>query len=113
MKPLFMRVLQNMRMIIIEDTELTPIIIVGKSTGNYSQDFYSFGQEIIVEKVIKGLGIEENTTYFVYGTDGFSIDEFGNFIYTNVKNIMKKDLSYLIFLEPSLLNQYEQTSKSY
>lgn len=45
----------------IEPLDKYPIVVVGKPTGNIQQALESFGQEIIVEKIIKGTGIEEKT----------------------------------------------------
>lgn len=88
----------------ISDSDYAPIIIIGEPTGKYSQDSLSFGQEVLVEAVIKGDGIEEGEKYYMYGTDGFITDENQKVLYSNIKNIMKEGEEYLIFLEPSELN---------
>jgi len=91
------------------DYELSPyaipsIVVVGKPTGQISQCYMSFSQEITVEKVISGTGIEAGECYNIYQSYGFNINENNKIIYSEILNIMNPDSSYLIFLEPSELN---------
>jgi|GEM_PF-2473178 len=108
----------------IESSEEYPIVVIGKPTGNIEQALRSFGQEIIVEKILKGTGIEKENKYFVYKEYGFNItsgnelslsdtmnvinifnENNGNrLVYGDTTNVMNPDCYYLIFLKPSDLN---------
>lgn len=91
-----------------------PIIVVGKPSGNIKQNRLSFGQEIVVEEVLKGEGlIETGESYYVYNPYGFSVDNEGRSVYTNIKNVMEPQNEYLIFLQASELNEYDSVPRSY
>lgn len=96
----------------ISNSEKAPIVILGKPTGNFQQNSSSFGQEIMVEKVIKGSDIIENNTYFIFKHNGFDIRAEDRPVYTDTKNVMNADSTYLLFLEASELNDYGR-EKSY
>jgi hypothetical protein len=87
----------------VNDSNLAPIAIIGHSTGNLESYNSSFGQEIIVDKIIKGADIEEGGTYYVYSNDSFDLIN-NKVVYNGLKNLMNPDCRYLIFLEPSKLN---------
>ncbi|MDR1068426.1 MAG: hypothetical protein LBL36_04185 [Clostridiales Family XIII bacterium] len=80
------------------------VIIVGKPTGNIFQEGAIFGQEIVIEEILKGsdnlraAGFGE--TLYVFGADGFyDVYEDGNIRYMGGFGLMQKSSSYLIFLE--------------
>lgn len=93
----------------VKDSDLAPIVIIGRATGGITNYTNSLGQEIFVEKVLKGTGISEGNYYYVYGSENFLIDANGNTVYTGLKNPMKPNDSYLIFLEASILNELSQS----
>lgn len=76
-----------------------PIIIVGTATGKINQSNFSFGQEISIDKIIKGDGDLLNQKTFVYNTYGFNASREGEGIaYYDLKNIMKPGDQYLLFM---------------
>lgn len=81
-------------------------LYIFKSIANYSN---SLGQEIYIEKVLKRTDITEGNYYYIYGAENFVIDTDGKTIYTGLKNLMKTDDFYLIFLEASILNEFSQS----
>lgn len=88
----------------IEPLDKYPIAVVGKPTGNIQQAIGSFGQEIIVEKVIKGTGIEEKSRYYIYNSYGFNVNSDNKLVYYDIMNVMNTDSYYLIFMNASELN---------
>lgn len=88
----------------IESVEEYPIVVIGKPTGNIEQALRSFGQEVIVEKVIKGSGIEEKNRYYIYNSYGFKVMSGNRLVYYDTTNVMNPDSYYLIFMKASELN---------
>lgn len=88
----------------IKDMDLAPIIVVGHATGNIVNYRDSLGQEIVVDRIIRGHNITERESYYVYCVDCFELNQNGRIVYSGLKNLMNTKDNYLIFLEPSALN---------
>lgn len=88
----------------IMDCERASIVAIGKATGNIKNYSQSFAQEVKITDVLKGTAIEINSNYFIYSNENFTLNKNGQIMYTGLKNIMKKQNEYLLFLEPSELN---------
>lgn len=88
----------------ITDSENASIVAIGEPTGNIRNYSQSFAQEVKITEVLKGTAIEINSNYFIYSNENFTLNENGQIMYTGLKNIMKKQNQYLLFLEPSELN---------
>ncbi len=88
----------------VNETESAPIVIIAHATGNIKNYNSSLGQEIIVDDIIKGDGMEINKSYYIYSVDCFEMNEKGEITYIGLKNLMNQKDSYLAFLEPSVLN---------
>ncbi len=88
----------------IESMQNYPIVVIGKPTGNIEQAVRSFGQEIYVEKVLRGSGIEEKSNCYIYNSYGFNINNENKLVYCDWANVMNPESYYLIFMEASELN---------
>jgi hypothetical protein len=80
------------------------IIVIGKPSGKIFQEGAIFGQEVIVQKVLKGSDeIQEDgnaEAFYLLGADGFyDTYEDGKARYIGGIGLMQKSSSYLLFLE--------------
>lgn len=90
----------------IDDMDLAPVIVIGHATGNIVNYKDSLGQEIAVDRIVKGENLIETDRFFVYSVECFELNKDGGIVYSGLKNIMNTEDTYLIFLEPSELNEY-------
>lgn len=81
----------------IKEVLSAPVIICAVATGNIKQKTTSFGQEVLVEKVYKGASELEGEKIMVYTADGFVKAKRG-WNYMGIKNPMKKNQAYVIFM---------------
>lgn len=88
-------------------------VIIAKPLGRLKQCKESFGQEVLVKKVIQGSEIEQGETYFVYSFSGFGFNEEGEAVYSGVRTVMNPDSEYLMFLTESELNQVQREKQFY
>ncbi len=92
----------------IDSVSNSSIIAVVKPTGNICQYQLNLGQEVIIQKVIKGNGIYIDDTTYIYGNKGLSIytsyDKDLN--YYSIKNLMLPGHEYLVFIDPLEINIY-------
>lgn len=85
----------------LDDSSIIAVVIAGQQA---LQTNGSLGQEISVERVIKGEEqIAAGDVCFVFQYFGFSLSE-NKLYYSNTANILQPGQTYLIFMEPSELN---------
>jgi hypothetical protein len=82
------------------------IIAIGKPTGKIVQSGMYFGQEVTVDRIVKGAdelkddeGDGGTETFYVFSPDGFRMHEDNRVRYSGGYGLMQKDSSYLLFLE--------------
>lgn len=93
----------------LSDSSIIAVVTAGQQA---LQTNGSLGQEVSVERVIKGEEqIASGDVCFVFQYFGFSLSE-NKLYYSNTANILQPGQSYLIFMEPSELNRYN-TSKTF
>jgi hypothetical protein len=92
----------------INELEQAPVIAIAKATGNLNLTRGTYGQEIIIEKVIRGENeISQGDTAWIY--QSFGLEEMdGKILFRNCLNIMKPATEYLVFLQVSPLNPYQK-----
>lgn len=94
---------------LMDQIEQAKIIIIAKPTGKLIQSDGTYGQEILVKQILRGEEhiMEGEKTWF-YQSFGFrAIDDKIRFMNAYL-NIMNLEEEYLVFLEPSPLNDYQQ-----
>src|SRR5690606_30167312 len=89
----------------VNDNDFASIIIIGEATENIKNYSNSMGQEVIVKQVLRGTDVEEGDTIFVFGVDHFGLINKDKIVYTGLKNLMKADKQYLIFMDSSGIEQ--------
>lgn len=83
------------------------IIAIVAPTGNIHQTEGSFGQEIAIKKVLYGSEDLVGQVAYVYQNFGFSAAS-GRVEFLNTLNVMYPENEYLIFMDESPLNPYQQ-----
>lgn len=83
-------------------------VFVGKFTGEICIDGMALGVWVNVEKSLKGIPLEKGERILIYIDYLLSFDEQGKAIYDNTINMMNLEDKYLIFYEPSELNDYQR-----
>lgn len=92
----------------INELEEAPVIAVAKATGNLNLTRGTYGQEIMIEKVIRGENeISQGDTAWIYQYYGLEEME-GKILFRNCLNIMRPETEYLVFLQSSPLNPYQK-----
>ena len=92
------------------------IIVVVSPTGNIVQTEAELGQEFVIKEILRGKElVETGEKCWVYqGSVGFFLSEDlsgeDEIRYLNRLNVMYPDHEYLIFLNPSPLNEYSDTA---
>lgn len=90
------------------DLDASDIIAIVSPTGNIDQTEGSVGQEIIIKKIIQG------DTYITIGQEAYVYQYFGlqavdgHMEFLNTLNLMYPDNDYLIFMDSSPLNSYQE-----
>lgn len=92
----------------IESVDIATLVVIGSPTGNIVQKHFSLGQEVKIEKVIKGDTSIVDTSSYIYGQYGFAINEdlHKGLTYYSINDLMQPDHQYLMFLTPLELNEY-------
>ncbi len=80
-----------------EKTEEAPVILKVRATGRTDYLFETYRREVVVEKVIKGSGIEENQTIYIHSPSWFIFNT-GD-INLGFVNELVKDDEYLVFID--------------
>ena len=92
----------------INELEQAPMIAIAKATGKLNLTRGSYGQEIIIEKVIREESdISQGDTAWIYQSFGLEEME-GKVLFRNCLNIMRPEIEYLVFLQASPLNLYQK-----
>ena len=92
----------------INELEQAPMIAIAKATGKLNLTRGSYGQEIIIEKVIREESdISQGDTAWIYQSFGLEEME-GKVLFRNCLNIMRPEIEYLVFLQASPLNPYQK-----
>ncbi len=82
------------------------VIAVVSPTGSLDQTESSIGQEFVVKEILKGNEIADiGETAYIYQNFGFYPIE-GKIEYMNIINLMYTGNDYLLFVNPSPLNEY-------
>ena len=101
--------------------DTAPVIAIVTPTGKINQSAGSFGQEIKIRKVLRGEeSLSEGDKVYFYKSEGFSYKEYEEYEqwdpivqFEDFTNIMQEGYDYLIFMEESSLNPYQQTKIFY
>ena len=92
----------------INELETAPVIAIAKATGNLNLTRGTYGQEIMIEKVIRGENeISQGDTAWIYQSYGLEEMD-GKILFRNCLNIMNPATEYLVFLQVSPLNPYQK-----
>lgn len=92
----------------ISELEQAPVIAIAKATGDLNLTRGTYGQEIVIEEVIRGeKEISSGDTAWIYQYYGLEEVE-GKVLFRNCLNIMKPEEEYLVFLQASPLNSYQK-----
>ena len=80
----------------INELEQAPVIAIAKATGNLNLTRGTYGQEIMIEKVIRGENeISQGDTAWIYQSYGLEEMD-GKILFRNCLNIMKPATEYLV-----------------
>lgn len=93
----------------VTDVDQASLVVLATPTGNLSQRHFSLGQEIKIDRVIKGnTQLKDTVTAYVFSQDGFVVaDELhSGLTYYSIKNLMKPNHQYLVFINPLEINNY-------
>ena len=93
----------------IEQLRDATIVAIAKPTGNLIQSYGAYGQEIQIKNILYGEEyLKENEMTWFYQEYGFAvIDDKIRFMNAYL-NVMDPEDEYLVFLEPSPLNNYQK-----
>lgn len=92
-----------------DNVDSAEIIAVASFTGNISYSPNAFGQEIIIEKIIRGSEyVSENKNYMVCQVGNFSETAEGIQYERASINIMDPSCEYLIFMNLARINEYQE-----
>lgn len=83
-------------------------VMIGEFTGEISIDGMALGVWVNVEQSLKGIPLKKGEKILLYIDCLLFFDEQGKKIYNNTINMMKLGDKYLIFYEPSELNDYQK-----
>ena len=94
---------------IVDSLDFSPIIVIAKSTGNLVQADGSYGQEIIISEIIRGEEyVSKEKKCWIYQSFGMQ-EVNGKILFMNSNlNIMNPEYEYLVFMEASPLNIYQE-----
>lgn len=92
----------------IQDVDAASIVAIIKPTGNIRIYYYSYCQEVTIERVLQGDANLEGSTIYIYEECKFAVNnEMNNSLaYYDVKNIMQENHNYLAFFNQLELNSY-------
>lgn len=90
----------------VDDIALADVIAIVSPTGKIEQTEGSLGQEVTINRAVKG-EVTVGQKIYIYQYFGFRAVD-GHIEYMNTLNVMNPSKEYIIFVDASPLNEYQQ-----
>ena len=88
----------------VQEMLAADLAVLATATGELDITSSTLGQEIVVERVLQGNGLDAGSTCTVWQEYGLQVID-GEIAYNNVLNLMQPGKQYLIFLTDQSLNR--------